>query len=203
MLAVRGGVTPRSSARHTPLRPYLVEIGIEADDGVSILTAAELVCVMDSRIVAPTRSLTFRAGRSVHPWKEDDMMRGSFRLAVAASLLFAVCLVPCGLHAQNMFRRGDVDDSGGINLTDPVHLLQALFGESGIRIRCRDAADADDNGESELTDAVYLLNFLFRRGAPPPAPFPDCGVDPTRDTASCIRRGRCQAEAHEPSVPWS
>ncbi len=123
-------------------------------------------------------------------------MSSSFRLAVAASLLFAVCLVPCGLHAQNMFRRGDVDDSGGINLTDPVHLLQALFG-GGLRIRCSDAADADDSGRVELTDAVYLLNHLFRRGAPPPAPFPDCGVDPTRDSLGCNRAVHCRIEEQD------
>ena len=118
-------------------------------------------------------------------------MRGTFRLAVALSLLFAVCLVPCALHAQNMFRRGDVDDSGRINLTDSVQILQRLFG--GRRgFPCSDAADVDDSGHIDLSDVVYTLSFLFQRGASPPPPFPGCGVDPTTDRLACGRvAGRC------------
>ena len=127
------------------------------------------------------------------PRQEGAMMSQTFRLAVASVLLFAVCLLPDWLHAQRSFRRGDVDDSGRINLSDPVRILQNLFGNREVGIWCRDAADADDDGKLELTDAVYLLNFLFRRGAPPPAPFPDCGKDRTQDPLSC-GAVRCQNE---------
>jgi hypothetical protein len=33
---------------------------------------------------------------------------------------------------------------------------------------------------------IYLLSFLFLQGAPPPPPWPDCGLDETPgDTLSC------------------
>lgn len=120
-------------------------------------------------------------------------MRRSFRLAVASGLLFVACLLPCGLHPQTMFRRGDVDDSGGVNLTDAVRLLSVLF-DITRDFPCYDAADADDSGRVQLTDAVYLLSFLFQQGSPPPSPFPTCGADPTPDELVCGRRGRCWRE---------
>ena len=66
------------------------------------------------------------------PRQEGAMMSQTFRLAVASVLLFAVCLLPDWLHAQRSFRRGDVDDSGRINLSDPVRILQNLFGNREV-----------------------------------------------------------------------
>ena len=123
------------------------------------------------------------------------MISRTFRLAVASSLLFALCFFSVELHGQNMFVRGDVDDSGEINLTDPVYLLDVLF-VNWKGFPCVDAADADDSGGVEVTDAVYLLNFLFRQGLPPPPPFPACGRDPTEEGLWCRRIAvRCQNES--------
>jgi hypothetical protein len=47
------------------------------------------------------------------------------------------------------------------------------------------SADADDDGALGVTDAIRILGFLFRRGEPPPGPFPGCGVDPTPDALGC------------------
>ena len=124
-------------------------------------------------------------------------MKGIFRLLAALGFLFAVGPLPCGLHAQSLFRRGDVDDSGEVNLADPIRLLNVLFSSRPIQGPCRDAADADDNGQVELTDAVYLLSYLFRQGAPPLGPFPSCGEDPTRDRLSC-QAMRCLSETLDP-----
>jgi hypothetical protein len=84
----------------------------------------------------------------------------------------------CTSVAPEVFRRGDVNESGGLEITDAIRTLGFLF-LGGIEITCRDAADADDNGELQITDAVRTLNYLFLGGDPPPAPGPDrCGPDP-------------------------
>jgi hypothetical protein len=81
-------------------------------------------------------------------------------------------------------RRGDGNGDGQQNITDGIYVLNALF-TGGPAPRCRDAADSDDNGVVNITDPIYLLNFLFAGGMRPPAPFPDCGEDPTPDALPC------------------
>ena len=75
------------------------------------------------------------------------------------------------------FRRGDLNASGVVNITDPVALLIALF-LGGNAPACADAADADDNGALGLTDAIMILNHLFLGGPPTADPGPqNCGPD--------------------------
>ncbi len=87
-----------------------------------------------------------------------------------------------GGDQQPRFRRGDVDDTGDLRLTDAVRILGFLF-TGGEPPGCVDAADADDSGDVRLTDAIVILQFLFLGGPEPGAPFPDCGVDPTPNEA--------------------
>jgi hypothetical protein len=86
-------------------------------------------------------------------------------------------------HAQCEFIRGNVTNETGVDavdLNDAVDLLAYLFlGTFGSRPECRDAADVNDNGFVEVSDYLYLVTFLFHEGPPPPAPFPNRGVDPT------------------------
>lgn len=79
-----------------------------------------------------------------------------------------------------LFRRGDVDSSGTLDLTDALRVLGYLFLGSG-EPDCLETADADDSGRVELTDALRILNYLFLGGLvlPPPGPPPfECGQDP-------------------------
>ena len=48
------------------------------------------------------------------------------------------------------------------------------------------------NGEVQISDALHTLRFLFGGDAPPPAPYPACGADPTTDGLTCENRdGPC------------
>jgi hypothetical protein len=90
-----------------------------------------------------------------------------------------------------IFRRGDADANAAIELTDAIFVLEFMF-LGGARPSCLDAADADDNGAIELTDAIFILEFMFLGGPAPPAPFPNCGTDPTADNlAPCVRQPEC------------
>lgn len=103
-------------------------------------------------------------------------------------ILSAACRLP-SLEAS--FVRGDVDGSGSIDISDPVAIITLLFAGQAGAIRCRSAADFDDDGQVTLADASAALGFLFLREAPPPAPFPACGDDPTPDALACAGDTAC------------
>ena len=90
----------------------------------------------------------------------------------------------CPASSQVVFRRGDVDGNGRLEITDPVRLLGHLF-VGKFDLICLDAADANDSGELDISDAIYSLVHQFLGGAPPARPFPDCGPDETIDALGC------------------
>ena len=95
-------------------------------------------------------------------------------------------------ECQAVFRRGDVNQSGGIDLTDAIAVAMWLFLGSAPPV-CLDGADVEDDGEIAVTDPIYLVNWLFLGGPPPLAPGPTaCGTDPTEDSLpDCTAPLRC------------
>lgn len=88
--------------------------------------------------------------------------------------------------SDQTFFRGDSNRDNNVNMSDPIHTLVSLFTERGT-FTCLDAADANDDGTINLSDATFVLRFLFKRGAPPPPPFREAGLDPTPDSLDCAR----------------
>ena len=89
--------------------------------------------------------------------------------------------VPGDVHFGPMFRRGDLDFDGDIEINDVVTGLRFLFAGDVEGVTCLDAADTDDNGQVDLSDCVLVFNHLFRQGPPPSPPFEALGGDPTTD----------------------
>ena len=112
---------------------------------------------------------------------------GNPRLCGARPDAGAYELPTCGIP---LFRRGDTDSSGELQITDPIALLGFLF-LGGTEPLCQDAADADDNGQVQLTDAIRILTYLYVGESPPEAPFSECGEDPTPDELPCLRQQGC------------
>ncbi len=84
------------------------------------------------------------------------------------------------------FRRGDANQDGQVNRSDPVWTNNALF-SGGPQPHCWDAVDSNDDGNADLSDSVWTLNSLFQSGPEPPAPGPfTCGPDPTSDSLTCL-----------------
>ena len=73
-----------------------------------------------------------------------------------------------------LFRRGDCNDDGKVNISDAVWILNWLF-RGGAEPGCAAAANANGDGEVSLSDPVALLSYLFLAGPEIPAPFPECG----------------------------
>jgi hypothetical protein len=94
------------------------------------------------------------------------------------------------LSIEVPFRRGDVQFDSRVDLTDAMSILGCLFLDEKCPI-CWDSADGNDDGFVEISDAIYLLNYEFLAASPPPAPFPDCGVDPTDDGLTCDDYSSC------------
>jgi hypothetical protein len=90
---------------------------------------------------------------------------------------------PCGITvvAAAHFLRGDPNEDGKIDISDPLFILGCKFLGTGCP-GCRDAGDLNDDGAMDISDAVYGLNFLFSGSLPPGYPgHATCGADPTED----------------------
>ena len=120
--------------------------------------------------------------------KPIEVRMRSSSIAFTRGVILALALVGLeadGLRAADAFTRGDVDESGRLDVSDAVAILLGLFSGDGARLRCEAAADADDDDAIALPDAIYILRALFQGGPAPPAPFPDCGVDATGGPLAC------------------
>jgi hypothetical protein len=84
-----------------------------------------------------------------------------------------------------LFRRGDCDAGGEVDLGDTVFLLFALFAPEGPPIPCEDACDFNDDGATGVADGLFGLLFLYAGERGPRAPFPACGGDPSGDRLAC------------------
>lgn len=83
------------------------------------------------------------------------------------------------------FVRGDVNQDDQVDLADAILSLSQLFVPGTAASACDDSTDANDDGAFDISDPIFLLTHLFQLGAPPSAPFPDCGPDPTSDALLC------------------
>ena len=75
------------------------------------------------------------------------------------------------------FIRGDANTDGVLNIADGIKILATLFQSDPMN--CQASGDVNDDGLLNIADAISVFDHLFSGAAQPPAPYPDCGVDPT------------------------
>jgi hypothetical protein len=91
----------------------------------------------------------------------------------------------------SVFKRGDVDGNGALEITDPIANLTYQF-VGDFAPPCLDALDWDDNGAIDVSDPIGDLSRQFLGGAEAPAPGSvACGPDPTADGLDCATGGQC------------
>ena len=67
--------------------------------------------------------------------------------------------------------------------------VAALFGAPlDLTESFRSGAHAGPSAVRFISDALETLRFLFEADAPPGAPYPSCGADPTTDGLGCENR---------------
>ena len=91
---------------------------------------------------------------------------------------------PCIQSGEELFRRGDSNVDGWIDISDVVFTLLFMF-SAGQVPPCLDAADIDDSSQIDVTDAIYSLQLLFKDRPLPPSPALACGPDQTPDDLTC------------------
>ncbi|KAF0243157.1 MAG: APHP domain-containing [Planctomycetota bacterium] len=84
------------------------------------------------------------------------------------------------------FVRGDANADGRVDTSDLVRILDVLY-SGGTFAGLHDAFDVNDDGFTDVSDVVTLAGYLYQGGAPPPAPFPSEGIDPTPDGLGYVR----------------
>jgi hypothetical protein len=89
------------------------------------------------------------------------------------------------------FLRGDASGDGEFNIVDTIQILRFVFERDRI-LPCRKAADANDDDRINIIDPIVTVLQLFGRREQLPAPFPNCGSDPTEDTLTCSGVTACR-----------
>jgi hypothetical protein len=74
-----------------------------------------------------------------------------------------------------IFRRGDFQADGAIDIFDAVNTLEWLFLGEGAP-GCIAVMNTNGDKAVDISDPISLLEFLFLEGPQPVAPFPDCGT---------------------------
>jgi len=87
------------------------------------------------------------------------------------------------------FIRGDGNQDGILDISDPVLGLEFLFGSGSVD--CLSALDVNDDSAVNLADIVFGLGSVFGSNLPPSAPYPACGSDPTADALGCLVSVNC------------
>ena len=72
------------------------------------------------------------------------------------------------------FIRGDVNADLGLDISDAIFLLGAIFG-GGDPVPCLASADVSPDGNVDIGDPINILGVLFSGAPAPSAPYPDCG----------------------------
>lgn len=89
------------------------------------------------------------------------------------------------------FLRGDCNSDGGVDISDPVVLLERLFAAASVP-PCEDSCDSNDDGALNLVDVVLMLEVVFGFGSGVIAePASACGIDPVNDTLACPLPSLC------------
>ena len=88
-----------------------------------------------------------------------------------------------------IFRRGDVNDDGALNIADAVAGLSELF-SSVMAVDCDEAKDVNDDGAVNIADPVFLLGVIFGGTQTLPEPV-SCGIDPAPAGLDCAAYTSC------------
>jgi hypothetical protein len=132
---------------------------------------------IDSSAVVPNSSIAYE-GEGQGP--------ANYRIDISPSLGRRNAEPPI----EKAFSRGDCNQDGNLDLTDPINIFNVLFlGEA--RPLCEDSCDLNDDGELDISDPIYELQALFQGGSPPKPPT-SCNPDPSSDGLSCEFFAGCQ-----------
>ena len=74
-----------------------------------------------------------------------------------------------------IFRRGDANKDGRVDITDAAFITHYLF-LGGSEPPCMNQADVNNDGVVDVSDSIHVLSWLFTDGEEPPFPGPQSEV---------------------------
>lgn len=193
----RGALTTPSFAKDLGAIDYFLYVINQSQTASTDLT---LEVLLDGAVVTEaSHKISLPPGRYFRRWlparSEDSLqinVTNSGKDAARVRVITGAMGTGSPPQPRLIFRRGDCDTNGVVNLTDAIFGLNYLF-KGGVEPTCADATDTDDDGKVSLTDMIQILNFLFKGGGPPMAPGAEiCGLDPTDDGLSLCDYPACK-----------
>ncbi len=139
------------------------------------------------RIISLQGTVPQRSEHSISGLLSNDRAVLSF---TQTGLLGGELLITFTTATDLPFVRGDANDDGHHDISDPLFILLHLFVHN-VTPTCEDSLDANDSGAVDVSDAIYLLNWRFMHGRQPPDPFPLCEKDKTEDDLDCTQFHSC------------
>lgn len=189
--------------------PITFTIAVREDHGLDFVNVSELFTNLFSP-EACQYAFTGAMGCFIF----SSVLEGYYSLPLLYSKNFQLNLSPPGKHywyvntssngsgtnvliefdlLSTTFTRGEVNPDGQLDISDAITILDYLFLGNVKELACPDAADVNDDGAVTIADAQYLLEYLFLGTLPdPPAPFGQCGQDPTEDNLKCTSFPICR-----------
>jgi hypothetical protein len=138
------------------------------------------LAVADYQVLAP-------AGSNIPLCPCSTIGSPSINAVVVVDGLSVHPIKECGnaqVHPLVPFVRADTNADTFLDLSDGIWLLNYLF-QDGPAFDCVEANDANDDGGLDTADPIYIVLYYFAGGAPPPGPFPVCGLIPNQTLEDC------------------
>ena len=186
--------------------PDFFQVGLFADAWsagvVYVLTGGETIgfstggdAVVEVAYEGVAGALVGVLGSSTTPivWNNNVGTPAVSLVVVVDGASYAAALTDGSLTLEGIentpFRRGDANDDGIVNIADIIRNLDQQF--NGAPVTCLWASDANDDGLHTIADPIYTASYVFLAGAPPAAPFPDCGFDAVQSPTDCVTYNSC------------
>lgn len=162
--ALMGFIDPTGQAIPVGPSRNVVDLAFSVNPAAPLMTLSPVRFADDAASFPPAYNLASIAGQAHLPSTIDG---GVF--------------IDC---TQFEFRRGDTNEDGSVTVSDAVFIVDWLF-FFGTPSQCNKTGDTNADGFFDLADIVFLLNALLGGGPPIPAPYPNCGLEPTPTIFSC------------------
>lgn len=88
------------------------------------------------------------------------------------------------------FLRSDANADSRSDVADAIWMLSEQF-LNGPSNNCLGAKDANGDGIFNVADPAFVIAYQFTDGAPPPTPFPDCGIAENQAPEDCLEYPSC------------
>jgi hypothetical protein len=160
-------------------------VSFTAQETVAVVSYSTVAGTLAGNTAGTATSLSWNGGLG-SPNVTNVMVVGGGSIA-AETQDATITLVAASITA---YLRSDANADGRNDVADAIWMLSDLF-LGGPHLDCEAASDANADGGFDVADPTFVIQFQFLEGAPPPAPYPNCGTSPGQEAADCFSYPTC------------